>query len=90
MNTRKIQTTTTWSPEAGTIALDTLVLKDFMHYFFDGGGGIVAYCLKNSTSDAEYFSANISIPAEIIAQWGASDDIIFAYVAQELNLTIVA
>lgn len=89
MNTRKIQTTSTWSPESGNVTLDALVLKDFHHYFFDGGNGTVSYTLKNSTSDMEYFNNNIEIPSNILEQWGASDDIIFNYVASQLGLTIV-
>jgi hypothetical protein len=89
MNTRQIQSISTWSPDTGIITLNVLVLKDFMHYFFDGGGGIVSYCFKNSIADTEYFNANIEIPASIIQQWGASDDIIFEYVANKLGLTII-
>ena len=89
MNTRKIQTTSTWSPESGNVTLDTLVLKDFHHYFFDGGNGLVSYCLKNSASDLEYFNANIQIPSNVLEQWGASDDIIFHYVASQLGLIII-
>jgi hypothetical protein len=89
MNTRKIEATDTWSPEIGNVTLDTLVLKDFHHYFFDGGSGLVSYCLKNSASDLEYFNANIQIPSTTLEQWGASDDIIFNYVATQLGLTII-
>lgn len=89
MNTRQIEPTSTWSPETGNITLNTLVLKDFHHYFFDGGNGIVSYCLKNSISDLEYFNANIEIPSSIMQQWGASDDIIFEYVAEQLNLILI-
>lgn len=89
MNTRKIQTTNTWSPQTGNVTLDTLVLKDFHHYFFDGGSGLVSYTLKNSISDTEYFNANIEIPSNVLEQWGASDDIIFNYVAGQLGLTII-
>ena len=89
MNTRQIAETTTWSPEKGNIILDTLILKDFNHYFFDGGAGMVSYSLREKESLNEYYANNISIPAEILAQWGASDDIIFNYVAQQLNLIII-
>lgn len=89
MNTREIESTSTWSPETGNITLDLLVLKDFHHYFFDGGSGVVSYCLKNSTSEKEYFNANIDIPSNVMQQWGASDDIIFEYVAEQLNLILV-
>lgn len=89
MNTRQIQTKTIWNPIDGNITLDTLVLKDFHHYFFDGGSGIVSYCLRDSNNQNEYYSNNIEIPSVIMQQWGSSDDIIFNYVAQQLNLIII-
>ena len=89
MNTRQIQPIQSWSPEEGNITIDILCLKDFLHYFFDGGGGIVSYSLSNSQTQLDYFSGNIEIPSNIIQQWGASDDIIFDYVANALSLTII-
>ena len=89
MNTRNIIPIATWAPETGNITIDQLVLKDFNHYFFDGGGGLVSYCLKASTAETEYFANNIPIPASVIQQWGASDDIIFEYVADALGLVLV-
>jgi len=89
MNIRAIQPKSTWSPETGDITIDTLCLKDFFHYFFDGGGGIVSYSLSNSQTQLDYFLGNIDIPSSTIQQWGASDDIIFDYVANSLSLTII-
>ena len=60
-----------------------------LHYFFDGGGGIVSYSLSNSQTQLDYFLGNIDIPSSTIQQWGASDDIIFDYVANSLSLTII-
>ena len=89
MNTRNITPITSWSPENGTINIDKLVLKDFIHYFFDGGSGWVSYVLQDSSTGIEYFAKNMEIPSSTIQQWGASDDIIFEYVANQLNLTII-
>ena len=89
MNTRKIQPIQTWSPESGNIELDTLCLKDFFHYFFNGEGGMVSYSLINSSNNNEYFQNNIEIPASVIQNWGASDDIIWNYVASELGFVFV-
>ncbi|MFN5250652.1 MAG: hypothetical protein ACK5DE_06360 [Bacteroidota bacterium] len=37
----------------------------------------------------DYFLGTVEIPASVVQQWGASDDIIFDYVANQLNLTII-
>lgn len=89
MNTRNITPITSWSPENGTIILDKLMMKDFNHYFFDGGSGWATYCLQDSSTQLEYFNKTMEIPSSIIQQWGASDDIIFEYVAQQLNIIII-
>lgn len=86
-NTRQIQSKTTWSPETGDITIDTLCLKDFYHYFFDDGGGIVAYTLQSNGLD--YFPGTIAIPSSVVQQWGASDDVIWEYVANFLNLELI-
>ena len=87
MNIRQIQAIQSWSPEAGTITIDTLCLKDFYHYFFDDGGGKVSYTMQSNGVD--YFGNSIDIPSSVIQQWGASDDIIWTYVAAQLNLTLI-
>jgi hypothetical protein len=89
MNTRKIYPRASWSPEGGDITIDTLCLKDFFHYFFDGEGGKVSYTLSNSQTGLDYFSGNINVPASVVQEWGASDDIIFEFVAIALNLIII-
>lgn len=89
MNTRNITPITSWSPENGSITIDKLILKDFVHYFFDGGSGWVNYSLGDSSTDLEYFAKTIEIPSSTIQQWGASDDIIFEYVANALGLTLI-
>ena len=40
-------------------------------------------------SALEVFNSKIEIPSNIMAQWGADDQIIFDYVAQELSITLV-
>ena len=89
MNTRPIQPKQSWSPEMGDITIDVLCLKDFYHYFFDGGGGIVSYSLSNSITNIDYFNSSVLIPASIIQQWGSSDEIIFNFVAEHLGLQII-
>jgi hypothetical protein len=87
MNTRQIQAITTWSVENGNIELNALCLKDFYHYFFDGGSGQVSYTIQSNGLDI--ISGNVEIPSIIVQQWGESDEIIFSYVASTLNLTII-
>lgn len=89
MNSRNIQPIQIWSPDSGSITVDKLLLKDFHHYFFDGGNGIVSYTLQNSSTQMEYFNNNIEIPPATMQQWGASDDIIFEYVAETLGLILI-
>lgn len=87
MNIRQIKPKQSWTPEVGNITIDSLCLKDFIHYFFDNGSGVVSYTLKSN--DTDYFNNNIDIPAFIIQQWGTSDDIIFEYVAEQLGLELI-
>jgi len=89
MNTKNIQPKSSWSPEGGDITVDTLCLKDFFHYFFDGEGGKVSYSLSSSQTGLDYFSGTLDVPASVVQQWGASDDIMFEFVALALNLVLV-
>ena len=86
-NSRQIQPITTWSVESGNTTLDALCLKDFFHYFFDGGSGQVSYTIQSNGLDI--ISGNVEIPASVVQQWGESDEIIFTYVASALNLTLI-
>jgi hypothetical protein len=45
--------------------------------------------VQNPTSLVTLFQSNIPIPSNIVEQWGASDDIIFQYVATTLGLGLV-
>jgi hypothetical protein len=37
----------------------------------------------------DYYSGVVDIPATIIQQWGASDDVIWTYVSNQLNLILI-
>jgi hypothetical protein len=87
MNTKQIQPITTWTPENGDTTLNALCLKDFFHYFFDDGGGKVSYTIQSNGLDN--LSGVIDIPSNIIQQWGASDEVIWTYVAQQLNVVLL-
>lgn len=88
MNKKEIQPIEVWS-ETGVVSANALCLKDFYHYHFDDGDGKVSYTIADLSSDIDYISGIIDIPSAIIQQWGASDDIIWIYVASKLNLTLV-
>jgi hypothetical protein len=88
MNKKEIQPIEVWS-EIGVVSANALCLKDFYHYHFDNGDGKVSYTIADLDSDIDYISGIVDIPSTIIQQWGASDDIIWIYVASKLNLTLV-
>lgn len=94
-NTRQIEPTTIWSPSGNSEAI-YLGLIDFFNYHFDMGGGTATYTLLGTQNNPDgvptyidLYTANIQIPSEIVQQWGASDQIIFEYVATTLGLTLV-
>lgn len=92
MNTRQIQPKTIWTP-SGEKTATFFALTNFSNYRFDNGPGLVSYKLIGMEGDPEsaydYFLGTVEIPASVVQQWGASDDIIFDYVANQLNLTII-
>ncbi len=94
-NTRQIEPTLIWSP-TGNSEATFLGLIDFFNYHFDNGGGTATYSLIGMQNNADgiptavdLYISNIQIPSEIVQQWGASDQIMFEYVATTLGLTLV-
>ena len=91
-NTRQIQPIQIWTAN-GQKEVSILALTNFYDYHFDNGSGKVTYKLigmvGEPASAIEYIVADINIPSEIIQQWGASDDIIWNYVAETLNLELI-
>jgi hypothetical protein len=45
--------------------------------------------VQNPVSLVNIFQGNVPVPSNVIQQWGASDEIIFQYVATTLGLTLV-
>jgi len=96
MNTRNIQPTTLWTP-SGEKQATILSLYNFSDYHFDDGGGKVSYKLIGMEAPevgqpevaVDYYSGVVDIPASIIQQWGASDDVIWNYVSNQLNLILI-
>lgn len=89
-NTKEIQPVQIWTKN-GIKNATILALANFTDYHFDNGNGKVNYKLVGMESEAavEYASEMIDIPSDIIQQWGASDDIIWSFVASAINVTIL-
>lgn len=93
MNTRIIQPKQVWNNGEKTATILSLV--NFSNYHFDNGGGTVSYQLIGMESKEEgmpesavtYFNGDLTIPADVIQQWGESDNIIWDYVATTLQIT---
>lgn len=96
MNTRNIQPTNLWTPN-GVKEATILSLYNFSDYHFDDGGGKVSYKLIGMEAPEEgqpevaieYYIGVVDIPAAVIQQWGASDDVIWAFVGSQLNLQYI-
>jgi len=103
MNTRHIQPTQIWTP-LGNKEATILSLYNFTDYHFDNGGGKVYYKLigmqpvitvndegtEISTPVAnDYYLGVVDIPSNIVQQWGASDDVIWDYVATQINVILI-
>jgi hypothetical protein len=95
MNIKNITPKEIWAPGGSQIA-DMLSLSNFYDYHFDGGSGKVTYNLIGKKLDGDgsqslkvLFTGFVEVPADYIAQWGESDQIIWDYVAQNLNLSLI-
>jgi hypothetical protein len=92
MNVKQIEPISVWTAQ-GDKSLTYLALANFFDYHFDDGGGKITYKLIAMEGDpetaVEYIVSNLDIPSNIIQQWGASDDIIWEYVSNKLNLVII-
>lgn len=84
---REIQQIEIWTPN-GVKTIRYISLIDFSGYKFDNGNGYVTYELIGA-DDIHYYNNEIEIPANIIQQWGADDDIIWDYVITALGLVII-
>ena len=97
MNTRQIQPKSVWAD--GEKTANILALSNFTNYHFDGGSGKVHYTLAGmedriTESDSyqvavDYYSGIVDIPADVINQWGSSDEVIWNFVANELNIQFI-
>jgi hypothetical protein len=105
MNTRQIQPKTIWTASGEKTATIFALTNFSDYHFDNGTGSVVYRLIGMESpgtsidvdgalinlpdSAVEYYIGKAFIPAEVIQQWGASDDIIFDFVAQQLGLTII-
>ena len=77
----------------------------FNYHFDNGGGTVTYQLIgvqdngtsrledgtivQNPTSLVVLFQSNLQVPSSVVQQWGASDQIMFEYVATTLGLTLV-
>ena len=76
------------------------------YHFNDGGGTVVfnmigeqdngtttledGTIVTNPISFVTLYASTMQIPSTVVQNWGASDQIVFDYVAQQLGITLVA
>lgn len=105
MNTKKIQPKTIWTASGSKTATILSLNNFFDYHFDNGGGVVTysligmessgTTTLEDGTvitmpeSAVNYFTGNINVPSDIVQQWGASDDVIWNYVANSLDLIFV-
>lgn len=92
MNSRKIEPISFWSPN-GQQEATSIRLHNFHGYNFDGSSSSVSYRLGFTQSQAdsdEWFvclaEGSVTIPDEVVQDWGADDECIFNHVITQLGL----
>jgi len=105
MNTRIIEPKTIWTPSGEKTAIIFALTNFTNYRFDNGPGLVSykltgmespgtsidenGEIVAMPESAFDYFMGTMEIPANVIQQWGESDDIIFNYVANQLGLTII-
>jgi hypothetical protein len=90
-NIKYISPITAWT-SSGQQTVTMFSITDFFNYgFLPNCEGTVTYRLFNTEGESavELIVSQLQIPSEIVQQWGADDEIIFSYVAQQLGFTII-
>lgn len=95
MNTKNIQPKSVWTSN-GEKQATMLALVNFYDYNFDGGDGTVVYRLigvkdngDQAPSADDLFTGSINIPSSVVSQWGESDQVIWDYVCNQLNIQLI-
>ena len=104
-NTRQIQPETIFTSNGNKTATILSLINFFDYHFDDGSGKVnyklIAMESPGSSIDSngdtvilpesavDLFNGMIEIPSSIVQQWGASDDVIWNYIASQLNLELI-
>jgi len=105
MNTKQIQPTTIFTSNGNKVATILSLTNFFDYHFDNGNGKVsyklIGMESPGNTTDEngnvialpesaiELFAGNVEISSTIVQQWGASDDIIWTYVANVLNVVLL-
>ena len=105
MNTKKIQPTLIFTPNGEKTATILALTDFYGYHFNNDTGNVTYQLLGMESPGTQidengdthllpesaivYFSGTIEIPPNIIQQWGTSDDIIWTYVLNTLELTTI-
>ena len=103
MNTKKIQPTPIFTPNGEKTATILALTDFYGYHFNNDTGNVTYQLLGMESPGTQidengnthqlpesaivYFSGTIEIPSTTIQQWGTSDDIIWTYVLDKLELT---
>jgi hypothetical protein len=104
-NTRQIETLKIWTPTGEKDVHLLALTNFYDYHFDNGNGKVEykliamessgssvdenGNIIQSPPSAIEYVTSRLEIPSEVIQQWGASDDIIWNYVAEQLNLELI-
>jgi hypothetical protein len=94
-----------WTTDGTKDAKYLALTDFFGYHFDNGGGTVTYQLIgvqengtstledgtivQNPTSLVVLFQSNLQVPSSVVQQWGASDQIMFEYVATTLGLTLV-
>lgn len=99
-NARQIQSINTWK-DGQSITIDYLTLTNYVQYDFKGNQGEVYYSLSikkdildddGNIADVQMIpilSGTIQLTDSVTTQWGQDDQVIFNYVANQLNIVLI-
>lgn len=98
-NAREITSINIWVNGINKQA-DVLTADNYFGYDFNGSVGEVFYSLQKyeigTNADGNMFtmlipiiSGKVQLTTDVVNNWGSDDQIIFNYLAQQLNLTLV-
>jgi hypothetical protein len=104
-NTRPIQPIPVWIPSGQADATFLGLTNFSDYHFDGGGGVVSYVLIgikdngsttledgtvvQNPPSAVDLYNGKLSVPSSVVQSWGESDEIMFQYVASQLQLTII-